>query len=546
MKSPRTEDARRLVADILAPPVLLLCPLFHFLGYHGYPLLRAEILSIVGGTILVGVAVGWVMRRASPELRLVLLNALLLLVIDLLVDVRLARYEFYVLVPAAGSFLVWIIRRHVTSILLASGVAFLLGSLVVPTPSVYEAAYFSRNDVEADRSLPPVFHFVFDEHIGVEGLPSEELRHDIVSAYLDRGFRIFPNSYSHYDWTLHSLPNLLNYTTESVDSAFIDGSGVITRLRQNRYFEAAASRGYLIRVYQPGFLDYCHAEGVSVASCFTYAGNTVGNIAALPMPVLAKAQLVTFYYLSNQLLLYRFSGQLYRQLHRSLGSVNVSLPAWDWDGDHVTPPMSVVTDRLLADIGEDPRGEFVFAHVVLPHSPYMYDANCVPNHQARDRLNAGSPNAHPPRVNTEEGRRRRYELYEEQVRCVLREFERLLATLEALPGFEDAVVIVHGDHGSRITITPPLLDHFESLTSRDLRDSYSTLFAVRAPGVPAGVDSTRASIQELSSYLVGSDFEWPGPITAAPPFVFLRDAPGGTMQRVPYGPVPHGPVANGP
>ncbi len=546
MKSPRPEDAHGPIADVLAPPVLLLGPLFHFLGQHGYPLLQAEILIIIGGTILAGVAVGWVMHRASPELRLVVLNALLLLVIDLAVDVRLTRYESYLLVLAAASVFVWMLRRHVTSILLASGLAFLLATLVVPTPNVNEAAYSSRNDVEADRSLPPVFHFVFDEHIGVEGLPSEELRHEIVSAYSNRGFRVFPNSYSHYSRTQNSLPNLLNYTTESVDSAFIDGSGVITRLRQNRHFEAAVSRGYRIRVYQPGFLSLCHADGASVASCFTYAGNSVGDIAALPMPVLAKARLVTIYYVSNQLLLYHFSGWLYRRLHRSLGSVNVSLPAWDWVGDLVTPPMSGVTDRLLADIGGDPRGEFVFAHVLLPHSPYMYDADCVPNPRARDRLEASDPNVPPPRVNTEESRRRRYELYEGQVQCALREFEHLLATLEALPGFEDAVVIVHGDHGPKITITPPLLDQFDSLTSRDLRDSYSTLFAVRAPGVPAGADSAQASIQELLSHLAESDFEWPGPITTSPPFVFLQGAPGGTMRRKPYGPAPHGPVADGP
>jgi len=487
MSSPRLDDSRRPIADILVPPVLLLGPLFHFLRYHGYPLLRAEILIIVGGTILAGVAVGWILHRASPEFRLALLNVLILVVVDLLVAVHLTRYEFYLLVLAVAGVLVWLLRRNVTSILLASGLAFLVGTLLVPTPNVYETAYSSRHDVEADRSLPPIFHFVFDEHIGVDGLPSEQLRDELVSAYLERGFRIFPNSYSHYSRTINSLPNLLNYTTESVDSVFIESSGFgATGLRQNRHFAAAASRGYRIRVYQPAFLNFCHPEGVSVASCFTYPGNTVGDIADQPMPVLAKAQLVAVYFLANQLFLYRSSGWLYRSVHRLLGSVNVSLPAWDWVGDHVTPPISVLTDRLLAETDGDPRGEFVFAHVLMLHYPFMYDAHCVPKPHARDRLDAWSPNAPPRRVNTEESRRRRYELYEEQVQCVLREFEHLLATLEALPGFEDAVIIVHGDHGPKITITPPLLEHFDSLTSRDLRDSYSTLFAVRAPGVPAG------------------------------------------------------------
>jgi hypothetical protein len=110
----------------------------------------------------------------------------------------------------------------------------------------------------------------------------------------------------------------------------------------------------------------------------------------------------------------------------------------------------------------------------------------------------------------------------------------VLAELEAHPGFEDAVVIIQGDHGSRIMITPPMYDYYTLASTRDYLDSYSTLLAMRGPRIPSGVDSTRASIQEVISLLTQSDFAWPGPVTAAPPFVFIAGDPGEHMRREPY------------
>ena len=126
MKSPETEDTHRL--DILAPPILLLGPLFPFLRYHGYPLLRAEIFIIIVGTILVGLAFGWILSRASPRLRWVLLNVLVLVVVDLLID--LDGYAPYLLVLTASGVLVWLLRRYVTSIMVVIGLAFLLGGAI--------------------------------------------------------------------------------------------------------------------------------------------------------------------------------------------------------------------------------------------------------------------------------------------------------------------------------------------------------------------------------------------------------------------------------
>ncbi len=54
--------------------------------------------------------------------------------------------------------------------------------------------------------------------------------------------------------------------------------------------------------------------------------------------------------------------------------------------------------------------------------------------------------------------------------------------------FDEATIIVHGDHGSRISVIEPAAQYADQVTDRDLIDSYATLFAMRGPTVTAGYD----------------------------------------------------------
>jgi membrane-anchored protein YejM (alkaline phosphatase superfamily) len=61
---------------------------------------------------------------------------------------------------------------------------------------------------------------------------------------------------------------------------------------------------------------------------------------------------------------------------------------------------------------------------------------------------------------------------------------------------ENAVVVLHGDHGSRI------VEWDQPEPSRDNIDKLSTLFAIRRPNEPAGYDPRQASVQTLFSQLL--------------------------------------------
>ena len=84
--------------------------------------------------------------------------------------------------------------------------------------------------------------------------------------------------------------------------------------------------------------------------------------------------------------------------------------------------------------------------------------------------------------------------------------------------WRDAIVVVQGDHGSRIVRHMPVLENAARLTAQDLRDGFSTLFAVRRPGVAPGVAREPRALQQLLAEAVGLA---PEPL---PRRVYLRSA----------------------
>jgi hypothetical protein len=68
------------------------------------------------------------------------------------------------------------------------------------------------------------------------------------------------------------------------------------------------------------------------------------------------------------------------------------------------------------------------------------------------------------------------------------------------------VVIVHGDHGSRIPLHDPDTANVAVMQPADLSDAFSTLFAIRAPAIAPGYDRRFAPINELVGRFSGSHF----------------------------------------
>ncbi len=81
--------------------------------------------------------------------------------------------------------------------------------------------------------------------------------------------------------------------------------------------------------------------------------------------------------------------------------------------------------------------------------------------------------------------------------CTHRMLGALFDQLNELGRYEDTLVIVQGDHGSRIDMGPPRAQVAKELGRRDYVDAFSTLYAIKWPGGSAGYDRRMLPIDEL-------------------------------------------------
>ena len=75
--------------------------------------------------------------------------------------------------------------------------------------------------------------------------------------------------------------------------------------------------------------------------------------------------------------------------------------------------------------------------------------------------------------------------------------QMVLDSLRKANIYDKAIIIVQGDHGSRIAIHKPFLENKKELTQQDFKDYYETLFAVKIPGQSAQYDTQLIVIQTL-------------------------------------------------
>jgi len=272
---------------------------------------------------------------------------------------------------------------------------------------------------------------------------------------------------------------------------------------RNAYFNWLAARGYAITVYQPNYLDTC-GDHTSNPECHTYRLTSLRALERMTAPAVKKTALVAGMYLDRSTL-YKASKDRYQRLRRRI-QPKIALPPWNWDRSRVNAISTMIAiEEVESDLARARRGDFVFAHLLAPHYPYIYDANCSmrPPSEWLDRTDPDDA----PRgtANGAEGRRIRYGRYVEQLTCVQQKLQHLL---DAIPAAlrHDAVIIIQGDHGSRIAMRDPVTPGESRLSTADYIDSYAAHFAVRAPRLPAGYERRMAPLPCILKTLVESDF----------------------------------------
>jgi hypothetical protein len=130
-----------------------------------------------------------------------------------------------------------------------------------------------------------------------------------------------------------------------------------------------------------------------------------------------------------------------------------------------------------------------------------------------------------------EARKRHYALYLEQVLCVRAKLQEMFDGWRRSGIYDRMKIIVHGDHGSRIFLHNPIPFDKDHVLASDYTDSFSTLFAFKAPGLAPAYDTRMVAIQDLLMSVAHEHLLDALPTGETEPYVLLEN--GASMVRQP-------------
>jgi hypothetical protein len=382
---------------------------------------------------------------------------------------------------------VWIMRDRFYPVLVVFTSSGLLIAVAAHMPwKSWSHAAFSRAQPKH------IVWILLDEQMGLAGFPvtpaCSEARDELRQVLTKYNFTIYPDAYSNYAGTIDSVPSILNerllrYPHELIDRT---GQGNLRqyRIRGNRTFTGFAAEGYRVVAYQYASLQFCQPY-VASAECHNYT-LSLSNLHQAPGNWRDRFRwLVGNYQASDPVRSYTRGFFFFRLGVRMPGPLGVS---------------EIWPDHLAADILSRDRPIFFFAHLLTPHSPYLYRSDG----SVRD-LHEWSDDRADERVNAAEYQDR-YRRYCEQVQYVSSQLDRFLGTLRTHGRLDQMTVVVHGDHGSRIRLNldasaqapeyedAETLDKGEDTDGRDLMNHFSALLAIK----PAGAEKPRISNERHS------------------------------------------------
>lgn len=510
------KSMKTFIIDFFSLVSIVLGPFFTFLLFNDYGIIAAEIfviLGIIAFLAMVSALLLLAAGRRSPIsgiARAVIFSIFLTFFLDV-------QFEFsnqlIIAIFLGWTGVVYVLRRHINVVVLFAGTLVTLSSvMVVQAQSLPDIRMQTMvEEPQAAAKLPPIIHLILDEHIGIEGIgPGLEqyadIKRDIRAFYERYGFRYYGKAYTWYGDTGNSIPSIMNFGERT--NAIVETSGQNSQdpmgvfdltLRKNRYFDTLIERGYVVRVYQSSWLNYCPENPARRRTCFSYLVTGPKVIENIGISVPDKAWIVSTMFVSNTRLWGLVLSLYYRVLETMFSSDELEkiLETVEHHPDRsIVDSLATFSalERLLDDVAKSPRNSAYFVHLMFPHSPYAFSSDCSIRPAAawvRPRNRFGK--------NTERSRQIRYGHYFEQVTCLYRKLGAFFDALKDLDIFDDAIIVVHSDHGSRISTRPPKVTASgDEGTARDLLDHHSAIFAVRRPlGTNAGYDLTPRPVEEL-------------------------------------------------
>ena len=305
--------------------------------------------------------------------------------------------------------------------------ASLSALLLAVTIGYFTAAAMVTTSAEAERPVGQpsgatvtagnVYHIVLDR-MQTDAFLRALRKADLKTAF--PGFHLFKNNVANYISTISSSASYMTGTLYK-DGSYQDWTN---RWHDEGLFALLSSRGYETWMFAPfgswqgNHIDHFYynvniyeAEtGLSNAGLYDFIHVWLATLAPTP--------------LTNEALPLadRARGPLFRLLTGNLEPLSIE--------EGVDPYSGMLMLRKLRSEEErrPPRGQYIYAHAALPHTPFVIDRNC--NYVGRQ----------------EEPK----QAYLEQAQCAVRLVANFLAELKRLGRYDSATIIVHADTGHGI------------------------------------------------------------------------------------------------
>ena len=497
---------------------MLLASLANFLTHNDYPYFRLEVGLIVVGILgLAGLMAAWYIPQRQWG-RSFLEGLLAAVFVDLN---TYSVWPIFVGGIGVGLFTAW---RSISLLALMA----IMGSIVFVTtiagvggrPTWIETE-IGTAPTQPASGRPAVVHLILDEHIGIEGLRLEDseaaaLANQLSAAYQEAGFTVYGGAYSEHYHTANSIPYMLNYGQRLGLSA--RNSGV--EAGPTEHLQALVDQGYRLKVLQARYADIC--SGSRFQQCTTYDQSGLGPTLAVPISTGERVELILHKSLTLSIIV-QTAVELWDGAARGLSDFGIDLPTLDNLGRSSSVGAFGALTLLETELTQARPGDAFFAHLLLPHHPYVLNRDC--RYAQRPWLSLWSIASVPAKQSA----------YREQLRCTMAKINDLLKALSRSPARSNNIVIIHGDHGSRIA---KRLNHDNQETGQfdddELIAAFSTLFAVRTSAPNPGYQSRRAPVSTLLREFAESDFRaLPNPFPRQNHTVVLADGNWKPVRRVP-------------
>lgn len=291
-------------------------------------------------------------------------------------------------------------------------------------------------DVSKLKTMPNIYYIILDGHAR-DDILKEEFSHDsspFISHLKDKGFFVSQNSRSNYMNTSLSIPSSLNFRYFDdlegiVQLAWVDLKYVRNIIVNNRVFSFLKEIGYsTISFSSPA--NYCNINNADHYLSRESTANAFANELLNSTPLMA---------------LQKVSIGVHRKHYKMLN--------YTFDG--------------LAEAAKMPSPHIVFAHILCPHAPYVFDENGGFTKQFGI---FGLDKSHP---DISERKRR----YLAQLKYVEKRIARTVDAILA-NSMQKPIIILQADHGIRWLLKDD--PDKSGITSRI--DCFAILNALHLPG----------------------------------------------------------------